>query len=116
MSFGNKVKQLRRQKKISQEELGKLIGCHPKHISKMENHNLVPYADTIKKIAEIFNVSTDYLLFDDVPHNTDLVRFNDSELVDLVFKIDTLSDKDRETAKNVLNALITKAKAESLFK
>lgn len=116
MSFGSKVKQLRTQKKLSQEALGKMVGCHPKHIGKMENHGLIPYADTIKKIAEVFQVSIDYLLFDDVPKNTDLKRFNDSDFVDLVFQVDNLSDEDRVAAKTLLKALVTKSKAENLFK
>ena len=95
MSFGSKVKQLRTQKKLSQEALGKLVDCHTKHIGKIENHGLVPYAETIKKIAELFNVSVDYLLFDDVPKNTDLKKFNDTDLVDLVFQVDNLSHEDR---------------------
>lgn len=116
MSFGTKIQELRKSKKMSQEEFAKLISLSPKHISKIENNKLIPYAETIKKIAEIFNVSTDYLLFDNIPKNTNLTRFNDSELVDLIFKVDNLSIQDRDAAKLLLSALVTKDKAEKIFK
>ena len=115
MTFGIKLKQLRTQKKLSQEALGNLIDCHTKHIGKMENHGLIPYAETIKKIATLFNVSVDYLLFDNVPKNTDLTQVNDSDLVDLVFQVDNLSEEDRAAAKTLLQALVTKDKALRLF-
>lgn len=116
MSFGNKVKKLRKTKKLSQEEFASLVGLSPNHISKIENNKLIPYANAIKKISEVLNVSTDYLLFDDVPKNTDLTRFNDSELIDVMFKVDELSEKDREAAKHILKALVTRSKAEDLLK
>lgn len=116
MAFGNKIKKLRKEKKFSQEEFAKQVGLSPNHISKIENNKLIPYAHAVKKIAEVLNISTDYLLFDDVPKNTDLSRFNDSDLVDLIFKVDALSQKERDAAKLLLKALVTNAKAENLFK
>ena len=61
-------------------------------------------------------MSTDYLLFDDVPRNADLKSFNDVELVDLVFKAENISEEARQTAKNVLKALITESNVEKLLK
>lgn len=116
MGFGEKVRELRKGLKLSQSEFGGRIGIHEKHVSKIESQQLVPYADTIKKIAEVLGVSTDYLLFDDVPKNTDISKVIDSGLVDLIFQIDQLSEEDRITAKNVLEALVTKNKVDKLLK
>lgn len=116
MGFGSKLQKLRKEKKFSQDEFGLLIGLSAKHISRIENEKQIPNSSTIKKIAGIFSVSIDYLLFDEVPKNKDLTKFSDAELVDLIFQIENLSEKNKNTAKNVLKALITQSKAEQLFK
>lgn len=115
MSFGNKVQKLRKNKRISQEELAKLVEVSPNHLSKIENNKLIPYADTIKKISHILDVSIDYLLLDDAPQNTNINKLNDAELVDLVFQMDGLSEEDKDTAKKLIKALITKSKVETLL-
>ena len=116
MSFGRKVQELRKSHDLSQTDLGKIIGISIKHLSKVENDKLLPHSLTIKKMAEYFKVSVDYLLFDDVPKNIDPSKFNDAELVDLMHQSEDLPQEDRATAKNVIKALITKNKAENIFK
>lgn len=59
---GDRIKQLRTAKKLTQEELGKIINVTKVSISGYENGNRTPDTDTLKKIADFFEVSTDYLL------------------------------------------------------
>lgn len=116
MSFGEKLRELRKSKKMSQAELSQHIGVHEKHVTKMEHNKGVPSTDSLMKIAKLFEVSIDYLLFNDVPQNTDLTTFSDAELADLIFKADTLSAEDKEIAKGVIKALITKTRVDNLLK
>ena len=62
MTFAEKLKNLRKSKKITQEELAKIINVERSSIGKYESANTIPSNDTLIKIAEYFNVSTDYLL------------------------------------------------------
>lgn len=62
MSIGAKVKALRIQNDITQEELAKKIGVTSGTIGMIETDNRKPSLDVLKKIATVFNVSTDYLL------------------------------------------------------
>ena len=62
MTFAEKLKNLRKCKKITQEELAKIINVERSSIGKYESANTIPSNDTLIKIAEYFNVSTDYLL------------------------------------------------------
>lgn len=57
-----KIQTLRRQRHLTQAELGKRLGISKSIISAYERGvNLPPY-ETLVAIADIFNVSTDYLL------------------------------------------------------
>lgn len=62
LSTGQKIKQLRNQKGITQTELGKILGVEKSTISLYENNNSSPNYETLKTIAQYFNVTTDYLL------------------------------------------------------
>ena len=64
--FGEKVKKLRKDAGWSQDQLGEKIGIHGRHVGKYETGRALPGSETILKIAEVFNVSIDYLLRDDI--------------------------------------------------
>lgn len=68
--FGDKLKQIRKEKNIKQEDLGKLLNVGGTTISNWENNITQPSIEQIVEIAKFFNVSTDYLMGiteDDVP-------------------------------------------------
>ena len=60
--FGNRLRELRKNKNISQEELGEFCGVAKNTISNWENNVNKPDIDLIAKLAKYFNVTTDYLL------------------------------------------------------
>lgn len=63
VTIGEKIKELRKQKKLTQEDLAKLLGLNRTTISKWERPGgSEPDIATIKKLADIFGVTTDYLL------------------------------------------------------
>lgn len=58
----NRVKELRKQKHITQEELGKVLDIQKAAISKYENGRAEPSTEVLKKMSAFFGVSIDYLL------------------------------------------------------
>lgn len=60
--FGERLKELRINKKNSQEEIGKVLGVTKATISNWENGKGCPVGDELKKLAKHFGVSVDYLL------------------------------------------------------
>ena len=58
----NRIKQLRNERNINQDVLAKLLGLEVAGISKLETGRVPLKDDYIVKLAEYFNVSTDYLL------------------------------------------------------
>lgn len=60
--LGKRIKELRTEKKITQSELSNYLGLTPKMISFYELEQRFPPQDIIIKLADYFNVSTDFLL------------------------------------------------------
>jgi transcriptional regulator with XRE-family HTH domain len=60
-SFGEKIKQRREDKKLSQFELAKLLGITPAAVCQWETRGTVPRAKTLAKVAEVLNVSEQFL-------------------------------------------------------
>ena len=64
IDFGKRLKELRKQKNLRQEELADLLGCTNTTISKWENNVGMPDLYYLKRISEIFNTNLDSLLKD----------------------------------------------------
>lgn len=62
MEFPSRLKALRLRNKMTQEELGKKINVTKVSVSGYETGNRTPDTDTLMKIAQVFDVSVDYLL------------------------------------------------------
>lgn len=60
--FGNRLKQLRKNNNKTQEDISKILGISRGAYSHIENGRNEPDMETIVKLADIFEVSTDYLL------------------------------------------------------
>lgn len=61
--FADRLLELRKEKGISQEKLGEALDGYKKtSISEWELGKKEPSFDVLLKVAEYFNVSTDYLL------------------------------------------------------
>lgn len=60
--LGTRIKDLRRHRKISQIDLAKHLGVSKSVISSYETGVHFPPYDILIKIANLFDVSTDYLL------------------------------------------------------
>ena len=60
--FGERIYELRLQKKLTQKELGEAIGLTHKSISTIESGLRMTTLEKLVLLAKFFNVSTDYLL------------------------------------------------------
>lgn len=60
--FAKRMKELRKAENMSQSQLAKLIGVAQSNISDWENNVSRPEYEKLVKVAQIFDVSVDYLL------------------------------------------------------
>ncbi|MBJ8024208.1 MULTISPECIES: helix-turn-helix domain-containing protein [Bacillus cereus group] len=70
--FGQRLKELRKNKKLSMRQLGEVLGVKQTNVSNWENVGTEPDYKTLIRIAQFFDVSTDYLIGNSV-------EFNDNE-------------------------------------
>lgn len=61
-TIGERIKKLRKQSGLSQEEVAKYLEVQRSTISLYESGDATPQVMTIIKLARLFNVTTDYIL------------------------------------------------------
>ena len=111
MTLGEKIKQLRKERGLSQSVLEKRSGVNAKLLSKYENERIIPTADTLRKIAEGLQISADYLLFDNVPKNG-LSSIKDLELFEKFKEVEGMDPENKTIVKNIIDAVIIKTKVQ----
>lgn len=62
LTFGEKIKNLREDRDLTQGQLGKLINMTQRKISYIENNKYEPSIDDIRAFCLFFEVSADFLL------------------------------------------------------
>ena len=66
MILADKIIELRKKNGLSQEELAEKLNVSRQSISKWEGAQSIPDMNKILKLSDLFSVSTDYLLKDEI--------------------------------------------------
>ena len=70
MTFGEKLQRLRQKAGMSQDALAEKLSVSRQAVSRWERDETMPETDNVIRIAQIFGVSTDYLLLTQQPQQT----------------------------------------------
>ena len=106
-TLGEKLHLLRKQSGYSQEELAYKVDVTRQTVSLWESNSLIPKADKLKALCKIFNVSSDYLLFDSTEPATEQGQSNqidNHDRADGESKSDNLQTKKKGKNKVVIVA------------
>ncbi len=90
MKLADKIMCLRKQKGWSQEELAYRLDVSRQSVSKWEGNQSIPDMDKILQLSELFNVTTDYLLKEELTEEHANLDEEDLELI----KPRTVSDRE----------------------
>lgn len=90
-AIGYRIKITRLKHKITQEKLSEKCDITPQHISNIENGNTKVSLPTLVKIANALNVSTDYLLIDNINNNKEIIMEEVADFFSKCNKDETLS-------------------------
>ena len=60
--LGDRLKRLRKEKNLKQEQVADIIGVNKRQISAYENNVRQPSYEILVRFAALYKVSTDYLL------------------------------------------------------
>lgn len=87
IEFSNRITELRKQRGLSQKELGDMLGVSNKAVSKWENGESLPKTATMIKMAELFNLDAN-----------ELIGFTTSDKENHSFAFDEISKLKSENA------------------
>jgi len=112
MLLGERIKELRKEAGWSQGELAEKVGTDARQISRYENGRITPSLDAIVRIAEVFNVSVDHLVFEDVARRP--LHAPGHGLGERLADIGELNAEDRAHLLSVIDAFVTKNRLRAL--
>lgn len=108
----NRLKELRKEKKLTQEELASEIGVNEKTISRWENGESAIKSDKAQALADYFGVSVGYLLGYSNNREANSVEKLESVYIEFLGNITSISDIDLEDLKAFSNNMYVMAIAE----
>lgn len=108
MDFGSIVVELRKQNKISQTDLATKLGIHKNVLGRYERNEVLPSIEIARKIADILDVSLDYLT-----GKTDVEM--DKDIQKRILEVSKFDDEDRKNIFSVIDAFIAKRKIQSIM-
>ena len=76
MTLGEKIQKLRKQRGLSQEALAEKVTVTRQTISKWELGQSLPDLDFIAQLSDIFSVSSDYLIKDEMDMDFESIGTN----------------------------------------
>jgi transcriptional regulator with XRE-family HTH domain len=106
--LSGRLLEARKNKGISQQDLGKAAKVHFSNIGKYERGEAVPAADILNRIAKALDVTTDYLLNGTMQDKT-ADAISDEELLSQFRKIEQLPANKKKLVKEFLDAFIFKS-------
>ena len=111
MEFKDRLKEIRLNKKLTQKEIANHFNTSPQSYAQWEKGLRKPSAENLQKLADFFNVSTDYLLgktdMPDPDSDIDLATAIDKSVA---YDGTPITDHDREIIKNYLNKYFSNKK------
>ena len=91
LTLNENIKKLRLARGINQIEFGKALGVSKQCVSNWENDNVMPSVEMLVKIADFFNVTTDYVLGRNDKTYVDVSTLTDEEIVHISLLVGDLS-------------------------
>lgn len=104
-SFGARIKSLRNNKNLSQQKVASALDITQSQFNKIEHDYIETNFSLIRKIANYFNVTTDYLLGVETSKEEVAPEFS-AEQLQVVNLVKKLNNKELEKVYNYLLGII----------
>jgi transcriptional regulator with XRE-family HTH domain len=106
MQVGERIKKLRKDMKLTQDEFAAKLKIHPKQLAKYEAGRSRPSINAIARIADFCEISTDYLIFGEDKTFAKKTRIQDVELMEYFRRANKLKKSDRDKVKWAIKSLL----------
>lgn len=108
--FSFRLRELRQAHKLSQQKLAKKAGVTTRTILFYEQGKMTPSIEIVARLAELFQVTTDELIF---ANSRKAEQLYDRELLDTLALADRLSRREKAIIKDMVEALAAKYVAKA---
>lgn len=108
MNFPDRFIQLRKEHHFTQQQMADNVGMHITQVKRYEAGQAQPSVEILKKIAVAFNVTADWLIFEDDERelpNTLQMKFE---------AVSQMSEEDQHTIQSLIDGMILKHQAKQL--
>lgn len=113
MTVGERIKELRTQKKLTQTELAKLVKLTYIQIGRYEANKSNPSSDVLQRLAQALDTTTDFLM-KGTEDEAVAAQLTDKELLKQFKQVELLDQQDKILVKTFIDAFLTKRHLQQL--
>lgn len=110
-TFGKKIAALRKESKMSQGDLAKMLNTSISVIGRYERDEMKPSIEVAQKIAGFLNTTVGYLLGE----TEDAELFKNPSMLQRLKELNSLPEKDKDYILYALDGLLQNVKAKKAF-
>lgn len=115
INIGERIKELRTAKKLTQSELAANVGLTYIQIGRYETQKSAPSSDVLQKLAQALDTTTDFLMMGSQDEVVS-AQLADKELLKQFKQVELLSPEDKHLVKTFIDAFVTKRHIQELAK
>ena len=112
--LGKRIQELRKQSGLTQAQLASKIEISHTQLTRYESKNIQPPADVLQRMANIFDVSIDYIVSGNKSDKVEQT-LKDAELIKQFKQLDKMPEDEKKSILKVLNALIRDFNARQAY-
>ena len=113
MTIGERIKELRKAKKLTQSQLAEIVGMSYIQIGRYETQKSNPSSEVLQKLANALDTSTDFLMQGDSDEIIS-AQLTDKELLKQFKQVEQLNSDDKHLIKTFIDAFLTKRQIQQL--
>jgi len=112
--LGKRIHEQRKQIGLTQAQLASKIEISHTQLTRYESKNIQPPADVLQRLANVFDVSIDYLVNGNKSDKVEQT-LKDAELIKQFKQLDKMPEDEKKSILKVLNALIRDFNARQAY-
>lgn len=104
-NLGNRIQNLRKKTGLTQAQLAEKIDISHTQMARYEIKGVQPPADVLKKLADVFGVTVDYLINGDTEEKAK-ATLKDTRLLQLFKAVENLNENDKNIITEVISTFV----------
>lgn len=113
--FGKNLSNIRKQRQLTQLELGSLLEVQPRMVGRWEQGKVKPQFDYVIKLAQVLEVSIDRLVFGEQGQKQPAFDIKNKRLKELCKQADSLKPDDHEVICRVMDMAIKQDRLKQII-